>query len=627
MALPPAFLDELRARTPLHGLIGRKTRLARNGRQWKGCCPFHNEKTPSFYVYDDHFHCFGCGAHGDALTFLMRAEGASFPEAVERLAAEAGMEVPKPTPQVAAREKRARDLHGVLAAAEAAYRRRLFLPEGRAALDYLRKRGLSDETIARFGLGWSGEGRGALAAELKAEGIEPPQLVAAGLMKPRDPDRPEAGLSDMFFGRVMFPIRDRRGRTISFGGRILGDGQPKYVNGPETELFHKRQGLYGLDLAREGAFRGAALLVVEGYMDVIALHQAGFSGAVAPLGTALTAEQLELIWQLSPEPVLCFDGDAAGARAAARAADLALPLLSPERSLKLATLTGGEDPDTLLRKGGPRAFQPVLDAAKPLSAALYDLLTAGRPRQTPEQRTVLRNLLEEAARRIPDKVLSGDYRRTLLDRLFAETRRPFAPAGPRRRPWPGRGERPMGIPNPPRAPIDLPGIQLERARNLLAILLRHPLLLPEVEESLMTLDLPEGDCRALRTAMLDWLAAAETLDSAALTGHLAQCGMGNAVNWATRATGLCAAAHPAAQPKEALDGWWYFFGLLRGEAELLDDLARAERRLAETFDPDAQRQVIRLKGVLDAFRSGEFDPALDEGPVPGPKASRADTIG
>ena len=326
MALPPQFLDELRARTPLHGLIGRKTRLARNGRQWKGCCPFHNEKSPSFYVYDDHFHCFGCGAHGDAITFLMRAEGASFPEAVERLASEAGLEVPKPTPQAAAREKRALDLHGVLSLAEAAYRRRLFLPEGRAALDYLRRRGLTDETIARFGLGWSGEGRGAMAAELKPEGVEPAQLVAAGLMKPRDPDDAASGLSDMFFGRVMFPIRDRRGRTISFGGRILGDGQPKYVNGPETELFSKRRGLYGLDLAREGAFRGGAVLVVEGYMDVIALHQAGFTGAVAPLGTALTAEQLELLWQLTPEPVLCFDGDGAGARAAARA-----PAASPSK--------------------------------------------------------------------------------------------------------------------------------------------------------------------------------------------------------------------------------------------------------------------------------------------------------
>jgi DNA primase len=634
MALPPAFLDELRARTPLHGLIGRKARLVRNGRQWKGCCPFHNEKSPSFYVYDDHFHCFGCGAHGDAITFLMRAEGASFPEAVERLAAEAGLQVPKPTPQAAARERRARDLHEVLAAAAAAYQRRLAQPEGRAARDYLLRRGLTEATIARFGLGWSGEGRGALAAELKPEGIEPAQLVAAGLMKPRDPERPEAGLVDMFFGRVMFPIRDRRGRIISFGGRILGDGQPKYVNGPETELFQKRRGLFGLDLAREAAFRGATVLVVEGYMDVIALHQAGFGGAVAPLGTALTAEQLGLLWQLTPEPVLCFDGDAAGARAAARAAELALPLLAPDRSLKLATLSGGEDPDTLLQKEGPRAFAAVLEEAKPLSVALYDLLSGGRPRATPEQRAALRGQLEAAARLIPDRVLSGEYRRVLLDRFFEEQRRP-ASGGARRSPAGRRGEAMTPPPGLQRRPIDPAGIRLERARNLLAILLRHPALLPEVEESLMALDLPAGPCQALREAMLGWLQGAEVLDSEALAGHLAQNDMEDAHAWAIRASGLCAAAHPTAQPKEALDGWWHFFGLLRGEAELIEDRTEAQRLLVERNDPAAQQRLIRLSEALAALRGGESDATAEDsslGGAPagvpmGSEAARDDTIG
>ncbi|MCO6416377.1 DNA primase [Siccirubricoccus sp. KC 17139] len=596
MALPPAFLEELRARTPLAQLIGRKTRLARNGRQWKGCCPFHNEKTPSFYVYDDHFHCFGCGAHGDAITFLMRGEGASFPEAVERLAREAGLEVPKPTPEAAARERRTRDLHAVLAAAEAAYRRRLRQPEGRAALDYLRRRGLTEETIERFGLGWSGEGRGALAAELRAEGIEPAQLVEAGLMKPRDPDRPEAGLSDMFFGRVMFPIRDRRGRTISFGGRILGDGQPKYVNGPETALFQKRRSLYGLDQAREGVFRGAVLLVVEGYMDVIALHQAGFTGAVAPLGTALTAEQLEALWQISPEPVLSFDGDAAGARAAARAAELALPLLAPERSLKLAMLAGGEDPDTLILKGGSRAFAAVLEAARPLSVALYDLLAEGRRLETPEQRAALRHRLEAAARAIPDKALAAEYRRALLDRLFAGSRR----GGPAR----------PGAAPPRRSPVDPEAIRLERARNLLAILLRHPALLPEVEEPFAALDLPEGDCTALRAGMLRFLAEAPLLDSAALMDQLDQYGLGAAMAWALRPQGLSAASLQEAQPAEALDGWWHFFGLLRGEAELVADRDAAQLLLAETNDATAQARLIRLTEALAALRGGDPEQGL-----------------
>jgi len=593
MALPPAFLDELRARTPLPALIGRKTRLVRNGRQWKGCCPFHNEKTPSFYVYDDHFHCFGCGAHGDAITFLMRAEGASFPEAVERLAAEAGMEVPKPSREAAAREARARDLHAVLAAAEAAFRRRLFLPEGRPALDYLRRRGLSEESIARFGIGWSGEGRGALAADLKAEGIEPAQLAEAGLMKLRDPDDPRGGHVDLFFNRVMFPIRDRRGRTISFGGRILGDGQPKYVNGPETALFQKRRSLYGLDLAREGAFRGAKLVAVEGYMDVIALHQAGFTGAVAPLGTALTAEQLQALWQVSPEPVLCFDGDAAGARAAARAAELVLPLLSPERTIRLATLPAGEDPDTLVAKGGIRAFQAVLDAAQPLSVALYDILAEGRPRATPEQRAAFRNRLMAAAAAIPDRGLAAEYRRALLDRFFAGQRRAAS----------GRGL----MVRPQRMPVDPPAVRLERARNLIAILLRHPLLLPEVEEAFASLDLPEGDCTRLRNALLAWLAQADVLDSTVLIAQLAQSGLEDAATWALKGPGLCAAAAPEAQPKEAFDGWWHFFGLLRGEAELIADRAEAERMLVETNDPAAQQRLIRLTEALASLRGGEAD--------------------
>ena len=587
MALPPAFLDELRARTPLHALIGRKTRLARNGRNWKGCCPFHNEKTPSFYVYEDHFHCFGCAAHGDAISFLMRAEGASFPEAVERLAGEAGLEVPKATPQQAAREARARDLHGVLAAAAAAFERRLRLPEGRAGLDYLRHRGLSEATIASFGLGWSGEGRGVLATELKAEGIETAQLVAAGLMKYREPDDPGSGTVDLFYGRVMFPIRDRRGRVISFGGRILGDGQPKYLNGPETELFRKRQALYGLDAAREGCFRGAACLVVEGYMDVIALHQAGFAGAVAPLGTALTAEQLELIWRLSPEPVLCFDGDTAGQRAAVRAVELALPLISAERSLRIALLSGGEDPDTLIAKGGAPAFQAVLDAARPLSEMLYDLLTAGLPATTPEQRAVLRRRLEEAAGRIPDKALAGEYRRALLDRFFAR-----------------RGGRPQATPRLTRPPIDEMQVRRERARNLLAILLQHPGLLPDVEECLADIDLPEGAAADLRAALLAWLSVAARLDSADLARHLENIGLRDAVTWALRPAGLVPAAAREALPGEVLDGWWHFFGLLRGEAALLRDRAEAERQLIETNDPSAQQRLIRLSEAIVELREG-----------------------
>jgi DNA primase len=606
MALPPAFLDELRARTPLHALIGRKTRVAKSGRNWKACCPFHGEKTPSFYVYDDHFHCFGCGAHGDAISFVMRAEGASFPEAVERLAAEAGMQVPKATPEAAARERRAQDLYGVLEAASAAFQRRLRLPEGAEGLAYLRRRGLKEETIAVFGLGWSGGGRGAIAADLKAEGITPAQLAEAGLMRERDGDgegRSE-GYSDLFFNRVMFPIRDRRGRVISFGGRTLGDGQPKYVNGPETPVFQKRRSLYALDFAKEAAFRGAKVVAVEGYMDVIALHQAGFGAAVAPLGTALTAEQMEELWRLSPEPVLCFDGDAAGARAAARAAEAALPLLSAERTLRLATLTGGEDPDTLVAKGGPAAFQAVLDAARPLSDALYGLITEGRPAQTPEQRASLRNRLSAVAATIPDKALAGEYRRALTDKFFAATR-PTPRGSPARKVLPAR----------PRPAIDPARVREAQTRALLGITLLHPWLLHEVEESLGLLELGPGMLSQCRALVFSWLAAADELDSGRLMDHLAKGGMGEFVASLLRDPGIPASAGTDAQPKDVLDAWWHFFGLLRGEADLAEDREAARKALAETNDPVAQQRLIRLTEALGALRRGEWGEA--DGPAGG----------
>jgi len=590
MALPPQFLDELRARTSMQALVSRKLRLLKSGRQWKGCCPFHGEKTPSFYVYDDGFHCFGCGAHGDAISFVMRADGASFIEAVERLAGEAGLSVPKPTPEVAAREARARDLHGVLDAAQAAFTRRLHLPEGRPALEYLLRRGLTPDTIAGFGLGWSGAGRGALAADLRELGIEPAQLVEAGLMQER-----EAGLVDLFFNRVMFPIHDRRGRGISFGGRILGDGQPKYVNGPETALFSKRRQLYGLHLAREGVFRGARLVAVEGYMDVIALHQAGFTGAVAPLGTALTTEQLEALWAVSPEPVLCFDGDAAGARAAARAAEVALPMLTPERTLRLATLPAGEDPDTLIGKQGQGAFEAVLGAAKPLAEALYTLLAEGRRLTSPEERAGFRKRLSEAAARIEDKALGAEYRRALLDRFFAEGR-------------PRNGRAPPGT-SPRAGPIARPvpgaNARSDQARAMLACLLRHPWFIQEVEEALGLLELPPGPASALRDHILHMPSHDNALAAEALHAQLASAGLGRELAWALAAPALPAGARNGAQPAEISECFWHFFSRLRGNEALQADLSAARREAEQAPTAEALRRVTLLKEALDAYGRGD----------------------
>ena len=606
MALPPAFLEELRARTPLSALIGRRVKLARSGRQWKGCCPFHGEKTPSFYVYDDHFHCFGCGLHGDAISFVMQSQGASFIEAVESLASEAGLEVPKATPEAAAAERRRHDLHSVLDAAQAAFHRRLFLPEGAAGLGYLRGRGLSDDTIRRFGLGWAGEGRGALAAELAREGIEIPMLAEAGLMRAAEDGQPAR---DLFFNRVIFPIRDRRGRVISFGGRTLGDGQPKYVNGPETPLFSKRRQLYALDLAREGVRAGAALVAVEGYMDVIALHQAGFAGAVAPLGTALTAEQLEELWRLSPAPVLCFDGDAAGHKAALRAMDAALASLAPDRSLRIARLPEREDPDSLVRRQGAPAFQGVLDGARPLSDALFEAMREGAGGATPEQLAAFRSRLMEAAGRIGDKALAAEYRRALLDRFFA-ARAPGKGRFGGRSGSNGRGN--TGFDRRPAAPVQrtLPvagASDAERARCLAAILLRHPALLRDVEDAWGQLDLP-APLGALRDSILRWSDHADVLDSAALIDHLSHSGLAAEVAHALSGAPMplpgCAA--PDAMPAEAEAGWWQLYGLMHRD-RLEEEVAAARRACEASLDAATQRRLTALVTAYDALRRGEQD--------------------
>lgn len=609
MALPASFLDELRARTPLPGLIGRRVRLVRSGKQWKGCCPFHGEKSPSFYVYDDHYHCFGCGAHGDAVGFVMQGQGLSFIEAVGQLAAEAGLEVPKPTPGAAEAERRRLDTIAVLEVVRAHYQRRLALPEGRAARDYLLGRGLTEATIVRFGLGWAGE-RGPLTADLLRQGVDDEQLAEAGLIRREE----ETGRTfELFSQRVMFPILDRRGSIISFGGRILGTGQPKYVNGPETSVFSKRRSLYGLNLAREGIRNGGTLIVVEGYMDVIAAAQAGFTAAVAPLGTALTNEQLEELWRVSPCPVLCFDGDAAGARAASRGMELALPLLTPERMLRFATLPSGDDPDSIVRKGGASAFQAVLEAARSSSDALYDMIRGEVGDATPEQRAALRARLIGACGRIGDKSLGWEYRNAVLERFKAGRSR-RVPAnrggdGQWNKQWKRRHDAPSVINGPrvPRPVLDQDNATAERARILTAILLRHPLLLNDVAPAYSALPMGAALTR-MREAIEDWACSAENLDSAGLMDHLTKSGfeqdMQHVLAGAAMPLPACAAAE--AMPAEAESGWWHIFGFLNAD-RLREEVALAEADATRNLTTDTQRRLTALSEAFNKIRSGEPD--------------------
>ncbi|MCB8874806.1 DNA primase [Acidisoma silvae] len=616
MALPPSFLDELRARTPLAPLIGRRVKLTRSSRDWKGCCPFHNEKSPSFYVYNDHYHCFGCGVHGDAISFVMQTQNAGFMEAIEQLASEAGMEVPKASPEAAAAEKQRADLNDILAAAGRFFEDQLAGPNGREARDYLDRRGLSAETVRRFGLGFSGPGRGALASDFARAGIEMNRLVEAGLMKQTEDGR----MVDFFFNRVMFPIRDARGRPISFGGRIMGDGQPKYLNGPETAVFSKRRTLYGLDLARADLANTRrqgerqSLLVVEGYMDVIALSQAGFP-AVAPLGTAITPEQVEAIWQYHDRPVFCFDGDAAGRRAGRKAIDLALPLLTPEHGIGIAILPQGEDPDSIVTKRGRQGMADAL-GQDDLTVAIYDLLKDEIQPKSPDDWARFQTELDAAANAITQKAISSTYWGVLRDRWKnewyavrqgnrpapqARANRPFTPGG-RRGDWKNA---PPPVPIPPRPLIQTDVQSAERARVLLAILLTHPQLLPDLEEPLGMLDLPPHLTR-LRDALAAWLDGHPELDREALNAHLRRLGYDGDVSVVLEARHLPASAMPNASLTEAASSWWQIYGFMR-QAQLEEEVAAKQRQFSQTQDAETARQLVALTEALQRLRSGDMD--------------------
>ena len=428
MRFPPQFLDELRARLPVSEVVGRRVRLRKSGREWKGLSPFNKEKTPSFFVNDQKmaWFDFSSGKNGTIFDFVMLTEGLSFPEAVERLAAEAGMPLPKVSREDQAFDERRRTLNDIVELAAKFFEATLASRSGAKARGYLADRGLDPATQIRFRLGYAPPDRFALKEHLGKAGISTEDMVEAGLLVGGE-DIPVP--YDRFRDRVMFPITDLRGGVIAFGGRALEkDAQAKYLNSPETPLFHKGATLYNIAAARAAAHKGSAVITVEGYVDVIAMVKAGFEGTVAPLGTALTSEQLLLLWRMSDEPTLCFDGDAAGRRAAYRAVDLALPLLRPGKSLKFAGLPEGQDPDDLARSGGREAILEVIGAARPLAEVLWMRETEIGELNTPERCAAFEARLGEVTAAIGDDIVRKYYRSEFgyrLRRLFddpAQTR-------------------------------------------------------------------------------------------------------------------------------------------------------------------------------------------------------------
>jgi DNA primase len=609
LSFPPSFLEELRARLALSSVIARRVRLQRRGREHLGLCPFHNEKTPSFTVNDDKafFHCFGCGAHGDVIGFVMRVEGLSFPEAVERCAQEAGLQVPAASPEERARAERHATLQSALESATVWFERQLHGPEGRAGLGYLRGRGLTDETIARFRLGFAPESKTALKSALMKQGLPESLLIEAGLLILPPEDRPGPSY-DRFRGRVMFPIADRRGRVIAFGGRTLGDGEPKYLNSPETPLFHKGRTLYGLAQARKPAQEKGEIIVAEGYMDVIAMSQGGFANAVAPLGTALTEDHLKELWRLAPEPILCFDGDAAGQRAAARAAERALPLLAPGFSLRFALLPAGLDPDDLIRQEGPQRLAEILAAAQPLVDTVWALEATGRTLDTPERRSGFRAALKARIAAIADPAVRRDYVAEIdrrLEALFAPPRRD-RPEGRRRGPWkPG-----PAILGGEAARRGLGGVVRRQQEILLATLLNHPELLAECAEEAAGLNFP-GPLDKLRQALLNLSARIPDLDSVELKRQLNSLGLGDALAHLTGAAviGHASFARAEASLDAARRGWSEAVRRYR-DLEERGEIELAARRLAEDMNEqqwDAFRRRIAAREEEAASRDADAE--------------------
>jgi DNA primase len=423
MRFTPQFLDELRARLPVSEVVGRRVKLKKAGREWKGLSPFQQEKTPSFTVNDQKgfYHDFSSGKHGDIISFLMETEGASFTEAVERLAAMAGLPLPAATPDAAEREQRRKTLYEVMELAAKFFADTLASRIGARARGYLADRAISPATQLQVRLGYAPADRFALKEHLGSHGISVEDMVEAGLLVAGS-DIPLP--YDRFRERVIFPITDARGRVIAFGGRALEkDVAAKYLNSPETVLFHKGSNLYNLAASRAAAHNGSSVVVVEGYVDVIAMVGAGFPATVAPLGTALTENQLALLWKMADEPILCFDGDKAGQKAAWRAAELALPYLAPGKSLRFALLPEGQDPDDLVRAGGRAAVEEVIGAARGLADMIWARELEGGTFATPERRAGLEKRIAEICNTIRDDVVRRYYRQDLGERL----RRTFTP--------------------------------------------------------------------------------------------------------------------------------------------------------------------------------------------------------
>ena len=644
MRFTPQFLDELRARLPVSEVVGRRVKLRKQGREFVGLSPFNKEKSPSFTVNDQKgfFHDFSSGKHGDIFGFVMETEGVAFPEAVERLAQMAGVALPKVSHEDEQRDARRKTLHDVMELAAKFFEATLAARAGARARGYLADRGLDPATQLKFRLGYATNERFALKEHLGSHGIPVEDMVEAGLLVSGD-DIPLP--FDRFRDRVMFPITDFRGRNIAFGGRALEkDAQAKYLNSPETPLFHKGATLYNIAAARQAAHDGATIVAVEGYVDVIAMVTAGFPAAVAPLGTALTEDQLALLWKMADEPVLCFDGDKAGLRAAYRAVELAMPRLKPGKSLKFALLPEGQDPDDLMRSAGREAVAEVIGAARPLAAMLWARETEGHSFETPERRAALEARINEVTAGIADNSVRKYYRQDFnarLSQFFAPAQgQGFAPRGNFQR---GQGQqnwrdRPRGEWQPrngaPQRPVtggrNMPYVVVsqqlasspvhrghrtavpKREALILQAALNYPWLLHDHLEELASLEFTHADAERLKGALIDIAAHSAAPDAETIKAELERRNLGETMERLASAitTQSVWGARPDAAPEDVLVTWQQLVALHRQWHSLTKELKDAEQALGQD---SSEGNYLRLRDVKARLSNMDGTEALIEG--------------
>lgn len=631
MRFSPTFLDQIRARVNLSSVVGRHVQWDRRktqgskGDYW-ACCPFHTEKSPSFHADDrkGRYHCFGCKASGDIFTFLVEKTGLNFPEAVEQLAGEAGLPMPVVSAAEVEREKSRASLYDVMDIAAKLFQAELQSSHGAKARGYLADRDLAPAIQIEFGIGYARDDRGWLRSELASAGIALDQMIEAGLVI-SGADIPVA--YDRFRDRVMFPIRDARGRVIAFGGRALrADVPAKYLNSPETPIFHKGDVLYNIDKARAAAHQNNRLIAVEGYVDVIAMHRAGFAEAVAPLGTALTENQLGLLWRTVPEPILCFDGDGAGLKAAYRALDLALPLLAPGHSLRFAFLPQGKDPDDLLRAEGAEAVKTVIAAAEPMADVLWRRALDENDRATPERKAAFERDLRALVGAIKDETVRRHYLddvwqrfQMLWSRVAPAAGQPRAQGGRTFQPRLKPGQKPWEVPQAasPQLRAAAQGNTAaaaaeRRERMILLSAINHPEILHDFWDEFSALDFTSRTLDSVRTLILDVASSEEALDPAALKAHLSSKGHGPDLDrledQAKRLNEWFLG--PSAAPDDARTGLRQMIALHRKTVTLDRELKAAEAAFAR--DP-SEETLAALVAVRDQLLSAHGSEAQIEG--------------